>query len=137
MIVEYTIKEAVQELKISKATFYNRINKYKQDLKNEIYLKDGKKYISVHGLEILKSNSCLNSLDNCLDSENNTKNDETLQKENDFLKNQLIEKDKQIQTLSRLIENSQILLKQEQQAKLLLIDSKEKGIFSKLKNFFS
>lgn len=65
----------------------------------------------------------------------------SLKKENELLRMQLQEKDKQIAELHKLIENSQVLLKEEQQKHLHLLDKLEdpkdninkKGFFRWLK----
>lgn len=132
MSQEYTIKEVLKQLNISKSTLYYRINKLSSKLYGEIALKNGKTFVSSKGLKILSSNNSLDSSDNSpnclgknplsLDNKKDTKFDiiEVLKKENEFLKNQLIEKDNHIKKLSVLIENSQILLKHEQEKKLFL-----------------
>lgn len=56
MVSEYTIKEALAELNISKATLYYRINKYKRKIEPHILMKNGKKFISRQGIEILMVN---------------------------------------------------------------------------------
>lgn len=141
MILEYTIKQALTELNISKATLYYRINKFKSKMEPHILMRNSKKFISHEGMEILKANDGLDSLpdssDNGSDCSENKKqinNDafNVLKMENEFLKSQIKEKDNQIQTLSRLIENSQLLLKHEQDKNTMLIEEEK----SKKKRFW-
>lgn len=142
----YTINETLEVLKISRATLYKQINKHKTQLKTDIYMEKGRTFITESGLNFLKQ--CIDNPIHCLDNkdnvyiqskqhiDNNTEDKNSiiniLQKEIELLKqqilekdtllnNQLKEKDIQIQTLSKLLENSQILLKheQEQQTKML------------------
>jgi hypothetical protein len=117
---EYSIKEALIELNISRATLYNRLKLQEKNLKDHINIKDGKKYISSIGIKILKNNDSID------ESKEVDKDNFELNKENDFLKSQieflqsqLEKKDEQIETLSKLVENSQVLLKNEQKAKLI------------------
>jgi len=141
MIQEYSINEALEILDISKATLYHRMDKHKQKLEGRMFTKKGKRYISIEGLEFLKICESLDSTDNNLNSLDGKENYnvdvfEVLKAEIEFLKSQIIEKDNQIQTLSKLVENSQVLLKNEQQTRLLLTDSKE-NVFNKIKKWFS
>lgn len=125
---EYTIKEALEELNISRATLYNRLKLSSKKLKEHITIKDGKKYISQIGIEILKDNTSIDENDVNKSSEdiNNRNFEFDLLKENEFLKSQIeflqsqmLMKDDQIKTLFTLVENSQVLLKNEQQTRLL------------------
>ena len=43
---EYSIKEVLDMLDISRATLYNKLNKYEKELSSHITNKHGKKYIS-------------------------------------------------------------------------------------------
>lgn len=165
MISEYTIKEALAELNISKATLYYRINKLKRNIEPHILTRNGKNFISHEGIEILRGNHGLdglpdssdisldhpdhspnssdNSLDcsdcglNCSENQKQINNDafNIFKMENEFLKLQIREKDNQIQTLSRLVENSQLLLKHEQDKNTMLIElekNKEKRILGNI-----
>lgn len=127
----YTVKETLEELNISRATFYNKIKLKSEELKEHITFKEGKKYISSIGVEILRKNEN----DNSKTTTTNLSESEILIKENDFLKtqidflqSQLTKKDDQIKTLCNLVENSQVLLKNEQETKLLV--APQKNIFS-------
>jgi len=136
----YSIKEVLDKLDISRATLYNRIDKNKQQLDRHISSKNGKKYISSIGIEILRANEGINDVDN-MDNVNDSINNENrsggevieiLKKDNEFLKNQILEKDSHIHTLTKLIENSQILLRESQQKVLLLETKKKENFFKRL-----
>jgi hypothetical protein len=153
MVQEYSIEKAIEELNVAKSTLYYRINKCKKELGNNIYTKKRKTFISAEGIVILKScdspngypNDSPNSSDcrsDYKDSSNDYKVLDLLKNENeflkgqiDFLKDQILERDREIQTLSKLVENSQVLLQNEQQARMLL-PAKE-NVVDRIKKWFT
>jgi hypothetical protein len=132
------------------------MNKHKPKLEKHILIRNGKKYISLAGLEMLKVNECSDDSPNgsgrksdSLDSENeliasNAEAFEILKKENEFLRNQIIAKDKQIDSLTdalstaqRLNENNQALLKKEQERNQLLLEAAQAPQEATKVSFFS
>lgn len=127
----YTVEEVSVQLSVSKVTIYSKLKKYN----DKVVLKNGKKYIDADLLRTIKEELKVKDIDNNnlnIGNEPNTLNDyisthtEDLSSLAKNLTNTLIEqlkvKDKQIDQLHeqitelhRLIENSQILLKEEQQ----------------------
>ena len=135
---EYSIKEALDMLDISRATFYNKLNRYGKELKPHMASKNGKKYISIDGIEFLKNldnyidepDNCIDNLNNCLDGFDNSDNRRIMI----LLEEQLNVKDSQIKSLSdalavahKLNENNQILLNQAQQKILYLEQANDKS----------
>jgi hypothetical protein len=139
----YSISEVSKRLKVSKVTIYKKIAKV-NELRNHVkQLKEGK-CITTEGIEILKQSLSVNqyvkpSQQELKPEEGNQETatelivykrlTETLEKQVNELKEdkenlygQLGIKDKQIESLARLNENAQVLLKQ-QQDKILLIEN--------------
>ncbi|MBX7291922.1 hypothetical protein, partial [Clostridium chauvoei] len=121
----YDINKVSELTGVSKVTIYKKIKKLK-DLEQFIVHKDDKIYILEDGLRLIKDNLTVNkNINSDVKSEIATEGipmDLTINKEViNLLTNQLKEKDiqlkekdKQIAELHKLIENSQILLKEEQ-----------------------
>ncbi|EKD94281.1 MAG: hypothetical protein ACD_26C00137G0003 [uncultured bacterium] len=128
-----SIIEASKVLECSKMTIYNHIKRNK-NLRNYIIKKSNVQYLTPEGLDVFKE--LINS------SKSNhskwTVNGQTFLQPNmyktliatkdkhiDSLIEQLKEKDKQIETQNRLLENNQVLLQQSQQ-KILYLESMDK-----------
>ena len=121
----YDINEVSELTGVSKVTIYKKIKKIKE-LEPFIIKKDDKTYILEDGLKLIKEHLTVNNKVNSdVESEaaiEGISMDLTINKElinllTEQLKEkdtQLKEKDKQIAELHKLIENSQILLKEEQ-----------------------
>ena len=121
----YDINEVSELTGVSKVTIYKKIKKIKE-LEPFIVRKDDKTYILEDGLRLIKEQLTVNNKVNSeIESEvaiEGISMDLTINKElinllTEQLKEkdtQLKEKDKQIAELHKLIENSQILLKEEQ-----------------------
>lgn len=121
----YDINEVSELTGVSKVTIYKKIKKIKE-LEPFIIKKDDKTYILEDGLKLIKEHLTVNNKVNYdVESEvaiEGISMDLTINKElinllTEQLKEkdiQLKEKDKQIAELHKLIENSQILLKEEQ-----------------------
>lgn len=128
---EYTIKECLDILNISKATLYSRINLNKVSLNQYISMKNGKKYITSEGLELIK---CLNNSSDYVQTssdslENKLMNAlkeqiEELKKDKERLFAELEIKNKQIEDQNRMLENNQIIIQQSQQ-KIFFLESEE------------
>lgn len=104
---EYSIKETLQLLNISRTTLYSRFDKYKTELESHIYIKDGKKYVSTEGIHILMCtdklgdvpNNCPNNLDNVPNNYPNNLNNNNYNEIKSLLMEQLAEKDRQLDAL--------------------------------------
>lgn len=152
---EYKISEIVDIIGVSKATIYNKLSSLQDLLRNHINIRKGIKYIDYEGFEIiknaiglskerytdLKENSLteLESIDNGKVSseletlEKNNKYLESLEIQIEYLKSVITEKDKQLETkdiqiseITKLVENGQVLQKQQHDKILLLEDSHAK-----------
>lgn len=138
---EYSIKEVLDILDISRATLYNKLDKYKSQLAKHISTKSGKKYISYDGVAFLKNLDILDNDQDSVQTSENTLDNEMIS----ILKRQLDDKDKyimelqqdksnlfkeleirnkQIEDQNRMLENSQVLLQQSQQKILYLEEAK-------------
>ena len=109
-----SVEEVATELGVSKTAIYNKLKL--DEYKDMVIKKQGRSMINEQLFNFIKENL---KFKNVVDEDKKEdKKDETIVKLNDVAVNclveQLKEKDKQIQELHRLIENSQILLKQEQ-----------------------
>jgi hypothetical protein len=125
----YDIKEVSEKLRISQVAVYKQIKK--KEVKNYVFKKDGKTFIAQEGIDLI--NQLRNEFKQV---ENDVKNDEKVngRKPNEYdvlngvidvLKEQLKEKDSQIQQLLEQNKNNQILLKQTQDRIILLEDKSE------------
>lgn len=137
----YTVEEVAEQLKVSKVTIYSKLKKFD----SMVVLKQGKKYITDDLFNLIKNDLKFKDDDNDdLNNENNTSNlnsevatdKEDLIKLNSDLINallrQLEEKDKQIAELHKLIENNQVLLKQEKEVNQLQLEEHIKDLDIKL-----
>lgn len=129
-----TIAEVAQKLGVSKVTIYNKLKVLKDKIKNNLTEIENIKYIDNQGFNLIKESLNLKEKLNQKELKNVDINiiisfkDETinlLKLQIDDLKTQLNEKDNQIKTLNRLMENNQILLKDSQKTVLLLEDKKK------------
>jgi hypothetical protein len=147
---EYTIKETLDILDISRATLYNKLDKYKTDLSKYISTKNGKKYISQECINYLKkldnqqdnTHTKIDTLDNAQTIKYTIDNEVLfilkkqlddkdryiceLQHDKSNLFKEIENKNKQIEDQNRMLENNQVLLQQSQQKILYLEQSKEK-----------
>ena len=115
----FTVEEVSKLLSVSKVTIYAKLKKYE----SKVVVKQGKKYVTEELLSLIKQEL---NLKECLKVENNTgainqeiatDRDDLINLNQDlinFLKQQLEEKDKQIEELINLNKNNQVLLKQQQ-----------------------
>lgn len=123
----FTVEEVSEQLKVSKVTIYSKLKKFD----NMVVIKQGKKYITDELLRTIKDDLKIKENDNNnlnIDMDNNTLNDE-ISADMDLINinkdlinallDQLKEKDKQISELHALIENNQVLLKQEKEVNQL------------------
>jgi hypothetical protein len=157
----YPVSEVAKKLGVSRQSVYNRLDK--KELQEYIHLTEKGKMISSEGVEVLKGLYSVNSdsqqtvsrqsedslftpvgqdTDNPLEPLLNN-----LKEQVDYLKSVITEKDKQLSAsqdqsvnLTRLLENSQVLLKQHQE-KILFLENppiKEKrsfwDIFKRIQN---
>ena len=128
---KYSIKEVLDMLDISRATLYNKLNRYEKELAPHITNQHGKKYISMDGINFLKNpDNCIDSLNNYPDDFNNLNYVKIVA----LLEEQLNVKDSQIKSLNnalatahKLNENNQILLNQAHQKILYLEQTNNKS----------
>lgn len=116
-----TVEETAIELGVSKTTIYNKL-KLKQ-YKYKIVIKQGKSMVDDGLFNLIQANLKVKSIVENEDIKNDASAEASIDEEGLFnlnqeliqnLLNQLKEKDRQISELHKLIENSQILLKEEQ-----------------------
>jgi predicted oxidoreductase (fatty acid repression mutant protein) len=143
----FTIKQAAEKLKVSRQSIYNKIDS--QQMKAFVINGQKGKLIKEEGLEVL-ANLINSPSDSKKDSTSDSKQEESLtsvlQVKDDYIrslkeqlsdyKEQLSKKDEQIETLSRLTENTQILLKVEQEKLLALENQDQKRKRSFLNRLF-
>ena len=119
----FTVDEVSKFLSVSKVTIYAKLKKYE----SKVVVKQGKKYVTEELLslikqelnlkECLKDNLKVGNNTGAINQEVATDRDDLINLNQDlinFLKQQLEEKDKQIEELINLNKNNQILLKQQQ-----------------------
>lgn len=116
-----SVEEVAIELRVSKTAIYNKLKL--KEFKDLVVKKQGKSMIDDELLKLIKDNLRYKDIVN--DEENENLEEEAISIDEDILINinkelisslleQLKEKDKQIAELHKLIENSQVLLKEEQ-----------------------
>ncbi|CDM70146.1 Hypothetical protein CM240_3029 [Clostridium bornimense] len=129
----YTVEEIANELDISKVTIYSKLRKFP----DEVIIKKGKKYITDRLFDVIKDELDSKKEDNPHDIKVSINGSvvEDINEANEISElnqglieavigqlnekdMQIKEKDNQIRTLQKLIENSQMILKQEQEKDL-------------------
>lgn len=133
--MDKSISEVAKLLGVSRQTIYNKIDK--GNLQRFTKDTDKGKVISAEGIDVLKG--ILFPANETVNGQSNFANDskyvdtliDSLKSENTHLKTMNFEQSKQIDNLTRLLENSQVLQKQQQDKIFLLEDSqgKEKSSF--------
>jgi GTPase involved in cell partitioning and DNA repair len=142
-MVYYKVAEVAEMLKVSKVTIYEKLKTFKKELKPYLKLKGNATYIEVQGVDIIKSS--LGLKEDLREVKSSLKVDlqevavcientyiESLKSEVNYLRQQLDTKDDQLKSKDDLLRNFQVLLKQEQDARLLL---EEKSV-EQQKNFW-
>jgi septal ring factor EnvC (AmiA/AmiB activator) len=159
-IMYYSVSEVSKQLNVSKVTIYKKINKVNGLKKHVKHLKTGQ-CLTEEGFKILKNSLELTGGSKPLqesipDNQHDTYSEtvlivykqliESMEKQISDLKDdrqklyeQMSIKDEQISSLTRLNENTQILLRQEQQMKQLPPQSGngKNHVFDKIKKWFS
>lgn len=116
-----TVEETAIQLGVSKTTIYNKLKL--KDFKSRIVKKQGKSMIDDDLFKLIQeglkyqNQFDYDNIDFDINSETSIDEDDLLNLNKELIENlleQLKEKDKQISELHKLIENSQILLKEEQ-----------------------
>lgn len=131
----FTVSEFAELVGVSRQAVYKQLN---NKLKPFVNLVDNKKYIHRNGFAVFGVNELNNHSTNFQPTDNQVEQP----KETDFLIKQIEEKDKtiefqraEIERLSKLLENQQVLLLNEQQKTTLLLSEKtetKKGFFKRL-----
>jgi predicted RNase H-like nuclease (RuvC/YqgF family) len=139
-----TIEQLAKSLEVSKVTIYNKLNSLNSKLKDHIKKENGVTFIDSEGVIIIKNSISPKKLareetikkNQEQEQEENKdvfqlkliesleKQVEDLKKDKEELNKQLNTKDIQIESLTKLNENSQVLLGQAQQ-KVLFLESNE------------
>lgn len=149
---EYKISEIVDTTGVSKATIYNKLGTLKDLLRNHIKIRKGIRYVDHEGFCILKDSigfskeqytdlkEKIQTEPKIVDTEGVSTKIETLEKTDkyiesletqiEYLKKVIAEKDRQLDTkdvqiaeITKLVENSQVLQKQQQEKIFFLEDS--------------
>lgn len=135
----FTVEEVAEKLSISKVTVYSKLKKFNDD----VVLKQGRKYITEELFNLIKDDLKLKNMVNGeenekkLNDEISTDKEELINLNKDLiavLMDQLNQKDKQIEKLHALIENNQVLLKQEKEVNQLQLEQHIKEFDIKLNN---
>lgn len=151
------IYDVAKQLNVSHTTIYNKLKNKEiyKDLKPFIKKSGKSQYISIDGINILKNFITSKGFDfkeNISDFSQSCGNEDTpnfinlqetlllslqdrikeLEKDKEYLIAELESRNKHIETQSRLLENSQVLLRESSQQKLLLLESKPIGFFKRL-----
>jgi len=163
--MDYTIAEVSTKLNISKVTLYKKIKQLNNELKTFLTIKNGVKYLDDTGIEIIRNSmNNFNQVNNNFNHEiqenpQSIANDEVLaelkelkkikdelilqvKSENELLKNEIVQKNKQIEELNKALsqsqkinENNQVLMREQQQRALLLENEEQKesrGFWSRM-----
>ena len=123
----YTVIEVSKMLNVTRQCIYSKLNTLREELKENITIKDNTKYLNENAIEIIKK-----TLKNPTDKTNNKSkkqsNDLDINLTIQMLKEQLKIKDEQLKSKDKLIENMQILLKKEQENSLMLSENLNKNM---------
>jgi hypothetical protein len=137
----YTVEEVAEQLKVSKVTIYAKLKKF-DDM---VVLKQGKKYITKELVNLIKNDLKVKDIENDrlnIEVESDRLNDEIAMDRVELINlnkdlinaliDQLKEKDSQIAELHKLMENNQVLLKQEKEVNQLQLEDHIKDLDVKL-----
>lgn len=120
----FKVSEIAEKLSVSKTSVYKKIEKLKPSFKKYIKRVKGVIYIDTDGFEILKNHFESKTVETMVGIGSESKLTEILLLEKDKqieqLKEQLKEKDKSLNHALQLVENSQVLLKQDQERIVML-----------------
>lgn len=141
VISMYTVEEVAERLKVSKVTIYAKLKKFD----NMVVFKHGKKYITEELVNLIKNDLKVKDIENDrlnIEVESDRLNDEIAMDRVELINlnkdlintliDQLKEKDRQIAALHKLIENNQVLLKQEKEVNQLQLEDHIKDLDVKL-----
>ena len=141
----YDVEKISKLTKISKVTIYKKMKLI--EVKQYIVRKQGKSYVDEVGFNLIKQslnlNDRLNDEEIATDESSNEPNNEdllkvkddlinSLMKQMEFLKQQLLQKDLQIGELHKLIENNQVLLKEKPKQDILQLEEHFNDLDDKL-----
>ena len=123
----YTVIEVSKMLNVTRQCIYSKLNTLREELKENITIKDNTKYLNEFAIEIIKKTL----KDPTAKTNNKSKkqsNDLDIDLTIQMLKEQLKIKDEQLKSKDKLIENMQILLKKEQENTLILSENLNKNM---------
>ena len=139
----YDVDQAAIKLNISKQSIYNKIKL--KEYKDKVVKKQGKTYIEEELLNLIKDGLKLNTdfkedlkskdIQEPQTGDIPTVEDETLNMNKELIKallEQLKEKDLQIHALHKIVENSQVLLKEKPQQDILQLEEHFQDLDTKL-----
>jgi len=139
----FTVEEVSENLGVSKVTIYAKLKKFN----DRVVTKQGKKYITDDLLTLIKQDLKAKDIETDNLNFNNGKNgaNEEITMDNVDLNNlnkdlinslleQLKQKDKQIDELHKLLENSQVLLRDREERDPLLLESHFEELNEKIEN---
>lgn len=139
----FTVEEVSENLGVSKVTIYAKLKKFN----DKVVTKQGKKYITDDLLTLIKQDLKAKDIETDNLNFNNGKNgsNEEIAMDNVDLANlnkdlinslleQLKQKDKQIDELHKLLENSQVLLKERTEQEPLLLEEQFQELNNKMEN---
>lgn len=146
----FTVEEVADKLRVSKVTVYSKLKKYN----DMVVLKQGKKYVTEDLLRLIKQDLKVKDIEKeCIKDDDyreriddeiatdrydlinlNKELINTLIDQLNIKDKQLEEKDRHITELHKLIENSQVLLKQENEVKQLQLEEHLKEVDARLNN---
>jgi predicted DNA-binding protein (UPF0251 family) len=112
----YTIAETAEELGVSQVTVYKKLKL--KEFKVHKKKSNGDTVIEAEGVELIRDSLKRNKPDVKLKQEIKVE-------ENDMMREELREKNKQIEQLQKMLENMQQLLLNEQKKSILLIENKD------------
>lgn len=133
---EYTIKEILDILNISRATLYNKLDKNRHAFDGHISTRNGKKYISKSALSILQNIDNIQDIHQTTETIKDSLDNELLhilkaqicdlQQDKEKLYKELEIKNKQIEDQNRMLENNQVLLQQSHK-KILYLETRDEN----------
>lgn len=133
----YTVSQVAEIFKTSNVTMYKKIKKLEKELENE-QIKNGRTtYLTEKAIEIIRENTFMDfnnedEEDPGAEDPKEIKEDDRLinrlENEVEYLRGLIKERDEQIKESNRLLENFQVLLKNEQEKTLMIENKSETAI---------
>ena len=130
------VSELADDLKVSRQTIYNHIDKLKPEIDNHIDKLKGAKVIDMKGVKMIR-----NSVNdkNSFDSESDREKAELYQRQIELLEKQIKQLEKQVDMKDQQIERLHIMIQQSQKNVEQLtgeVEENNKSFIDRIKNFF-